>query len=64
MGQRHQERSHTQHRDATHTLAHQLLALLYDSLPPTTAIVDYAKGLEKLSANEQLFDDAQTAVSL
>ena len=32
-------------------------------LPPTTATVDYAIGLEKLSANEQFFDDAQTAVS-
>ena len=32
--------------------------------PSTTAIVDYAIGLEKLSANEQFFDDAQTAVSL
>ena len=39
-------------------------ALVYDILPSTTAIVDYAIGLEKLSANEQFFDDAQTAVSL
>ena len=30
----------------------------------TTAIFDYAIGLEKLSANEQVFDDAQKAVSL
>ena len=36
--------------------------LVYDILPPTTAIVDYATELEKLSANEQFFDDAQTAV--
>ena len=42
----------------------KLQALVYDILPPTTAIVDYAIGLEKLSANEQFFDDAQTAVSL
>ena len=38
--------------------------ILYDILPPTTAVVDYVLGLEKLSANEQFFDDAQTAVSL
>ena len=38
-------------------------ALIY-ILPHTTAIVDYAIGLEKLSANEQFFDDAQTAVSV
>ena len=36
----------------------------YDILPPTTAIVDYAIGLQKLPANEQFFDDAQMAVSL
>ena len=35
-----------------------------DILPPTSAIANYAIGLEKLSANGQLFDDAQTAVSL
>ena len=39
-------------------------AVVYDILPPTTAIADYAIGLEKLSANEQFFNDAQTAVSL
>ena len=33
--------------------------LVYDILPPTTATVDYAIGLEKLSANEQFFDSAQ-----
>ena len=42
----------------------KLHILVYDILPPTTAIVDYATGLEKLSANEQLFSDAQTAVTL
>ena len=31
---------------------------------PTTAIVDYVIGLEKLSANEQFFHEAQTAVNL
>ena len=42
----------------------KLQALVYDILPPTTDIADYAIGLEKLSANEQFFDDAETAVSL
>ena len=46
----------------------KLRALVFDILPPTTAIVDYAIGLKKnkkkLSANEQFLDDAQTAVSL
>ena len=32
--------------------------------PSTTAIADYATGIEKLSVNEQFFDDAQLAVSL
>ena len=41
----------------------KLQALPYNILPPTTALVDYAVGLEKLSANEQFFDDAQMAVS-
>ena len=39
-------------------------ALVYDTLPSTTAIVHYAIGLEKLSPKEQFFDDAQKAVSL
>ena len=47
-----------------HTLRAKLRAMLYDLLPPTTSIVDYAVSLEKLSANEQFFDDTQTAVSL
>ena len=42
----------------------KLQALVYDIRSPTTAIVDYAIGLEKLSANEQFLYDAQTAVSL
>ena len=41
-----------------------LQALVYDILPPTTAITDYAIGLEKLSANEQDFVAAQMAVGL
>ena len=42
----------------------KLQALVYGVLHPTTAIGDYAIGLEELSANEQFLDDAQTAVSL
>ena len=41
----------------------KLRELVYDSLPPTTATVDCAIGLETLSANEQFFDDAQMAVN-
>ena len=33
----------------------KLQALVHDILPPTTAIVDHAIGLEELSANEQFF---------
>ena len=43
---------------------YKLQVLVYDSLTPTTATVDDAIGLEKLSATQQFFDDAQTAVSL
>ena len=39
-------------------------APVYDIFPSAVAIVDNALGLEKLSANQQFFDDAQTAVSL
>ena len=42
----------------------QTPSMVYDILPPTTATFDYAVGLERLSANEQFFDDAQMAVSL
>ena len=42
----------------------RLQALVYDILPLTTAIVDYAIGLGKLSANEQFFDDARMAATL
>ena len=48
----------------TDTWFTKLQALVYDILPPTTAIADYAIGLEKLSANEEFFDDAQMAASL
>ena len=43
---------------------YRLQALVYDILPPTTAITDYAIGLRKLSANEQFFVAAQMAVAL
>ena len=33
----------------------RLQALVYDILPPTTATIGYATGLEKLSANGQIF---------
>ena len=39
-------------------------ALVYDIFSPTTAMVDYAISLQKLTANEQFFGDVQTAVSL
>ena len=34
---------------------HKLQALVYDILPSTTAIFNYAIGPRKLSANEQVF---------
>ena len=37
--------------------------LVYDILPPTTAITDYTIGLGKLSANGKFFVGAQKAVS-
>ena len=42
----------------------KLQALVYNILCPTTAMVDYAISLQKLSANEQFFGDAQTTISL
>ena len=42
----------------------KLQALVYDILPPTTPITDYAIGLKKPSANGQIFLGAQMAVSL
>ena len=53
---------------------HKLQALVYNILPSTTAvagyaiagyaIAGYAIGLKRLSANKQIFDDAQAAVRL
>ena len=37
---------------------------IYDILPPTTAKIGYATGLEKWPANEQYFMYAQMAVLL
>ena len=42
----------------------KLQATVYDVPPPATALADYATGLGKLSAYEQFFVGAQTAVSL
>ena len=42
----------------------KLQALDYDILPSTTAVLSYAIGSRKLSANEQFFVGAQTVVSL
>ena len=42
----------------------KLQALVYDTLPSTTAVFSYAIGSRKLSANEQFFVGAQTVVSL
>ena len=42
----------------------KLQALVYDILPQTVVIIDYAIGLEKPSANGQFFVDVQTAVRL
>ena len=39
-------------------------ALVYDILPPNTAVTDYAIGIENLSANRQFFVGVQMAVSL
>ena len=41
----------------------KLQALVDVILPPTTAVIDYALGLERLSANEEFFVEAQMAVS-
>ena len=47
-----------------HCIDTKLQALVYDTLPSTTAVFNYATGCRKLSANEQFFVDAQTVVSL
>ena len=44
------------------SLQRKLHALVYNIHPSTTAIVDYATGLEKLSANGHFYNDAQTAL--
>ena len=36
-------------------LGDKLQALVYHTLPPTTAIIDYATGLEKLPATGQVY---------
>ena len=49
----------------SHTPNQKLQALVYDILPPTTAVFSYAIGPRKLSADEQFFvGAAQTVVSL
>ena len=42
----------------------KLQALVYDTLSPTSAIIGYAFGLQKLLANRQFFIGAQMKVSL
>ena len=42
----------------------KLQALVYDILPSTTAVFNYAIGSRKLSANEQFFVGAQTVIGL
>ena len=42
----------------------ELQALVDDILPPTSAIIDYVLGLDKLSANGQFFAGAHMAISL
>ena len=59
-GQRSRERD-VAHRQMGWT---KLQALVYDTLPSTTAVFSYAIGSRKLSANEQFFAGAQTVVSL
>ena len=49
---------------STVILVPKLQALVYDIFPSTTAVFSYAIGFRKLSANEQFFVGAQTAVSL
>ena len=46
------------------TLCCKLQALVYDILPSTAAVFNYAIGSRKLSANEQFFVGARTVVSL
>ena len=46
-----------------HVIYIKLQAVVYD-IPPTTAVLDYAIGLEKLSANGLFFVGAQMAGTL
>ena len=57
----------TDYRNGTsfpRTVRDKLQALVYNILPSTTAVFSYAIGSRKLSANEQYFAGAQTAVRL
>ena len=50
---------------AAHSTLPKLQALIYDILPPSTALIDHAKGPEEVSAaNGQFFVGAQMTVSL
>ena len=42
---------------------HKLKAVVYSILPSTTAMTDYATGLEKLSANGEFFIGAEVAAT-
>ena len=52
------------HKHTPRPIIPKLQALVYDILPPTNVITDYAIGLGKLSANEQFFVGAQIAERL
>ena len=58
--------SHRVTRLNTERLAskHKLQALVYDILPPATAIIGYAIGLRNLSANWHFFVGAQMTVCM
>ena len=59
-----QEVRQTPSTSLRHPSFNKLQALVYDILPSITAVFSYAIGSRKLSANEQFFVGAQTAVSL
>ena len=50
--------------EQVHNGSTKLPALVYDILPPATAVIGYPTGLRKLLANRHFFAGAQTAVSL
>ena len=52
------------HKHTPRPIIPKLQAMVYDILPPTTVIIDYAIGLRKLSANGQFFVGAQIAERL